>query len=204
MVNFTDTPVATITFILMIGLSIWGLLKNPEIIRKSVFRPYDFYHNKKYFSIISSGFVHGDFPHLLFNGITYFFFAFQIERAYGSLQFLLIYYLSLIISDLPSLYKYKDDYRYGSLGASGAISGVLFSYILLNPWGQLGIMIIPFVPIPAFIFGILYLIWEQYSSNRGDGVNHSAHFWGAIAGLLLTIILVPGILDNFIFRLFGE
>jgi membrane associated rhomboid family serine protease len=195
--NLAETPIALITFVIMIGASLWGLLKDQSLIQRWVFRPYDFVHRKRYATIITSGFVHGDFPHLIFNAITFYFFAFKIEQVFGSLQFFFIYYGSMIIADIPSLIKFKNYEGYGSLGASGAISGVLFAFILIAPKAKLGLLIIPFVPIPAIVFGLMYLAWEQYSSKRQDGINHEAHIWGAIAGLAITIILIPGILPHF-------
>ncbi|MCE5304585.1 rhomboid family intramembrane serine protease, partial [bacterium] len=98
---------------------------------------------------------------------------------------------SLIIADIPSIIKYRNDPSYASLGASGAISGVVFSMILFYPFSGLYIFPIPF-PLPAFVFGILYLAWSYYSSKHyEDIINHSAHFWGALAGIILTIILEP-------------
>lgn len=195
--NLIETPISLLTFIAMIGASLYGLLRDHSLIDRWAFRPYEFVHNKKYHTILTSGFVHSDLPHLIFNGLTFYFFAFTIEKQFGSLEFFVIYFCSMIIADLPSLKKFKDYPRFASLGASGAISGVLFSFILLAPKAKLGLIIIPFVPIPAFVFGLLYLAWEQYSSKRSDGINHQAHIWGALSGIVLTIILIPGILSHF-------
>lgn len=203
MINFNDTPVAFLTFIAFLGLSLYGLLRDYTLIDRLVFKPYDFFHRKKYFNIISSGFVHADFPHLIFNGLTFFFFAFTVEKEFGSFIFFVIYYGCLIIAHLPSLFRYRNYEKYGSLGASGAIAGVLFSFILLLPKENLSLLIIPFIPIPAFIFGLIYLAWEQYSSRSQDGINHEAHIWGAISGLAITIALVPGIIPHFWNQIIG-
>jgi len=109
----------------------------------------------------------------------------------------------LILSDLPTVFKHKDDFHYNSLGASGAISAVLFSYILYNPLSKIYIMFIP-IGIPAVVFGGLYLIYCAYASkNSRDNINHDAHFFGALTGLIFTVIFVPGIIQHFIAALTG-
>jgi membrane associated rhomboid family serine protease len=134
---------------------------------------------------------------------TFFAFAFNLEQMMGSWRFGLLYFLGLILSDIPTIFKYKDNFNYNSLGASGAISAVLFSFILYNPMSKIYIMFIP-IGIPAVVFGGLYLIYCAYASkNSRDGINHDAHFFGALTGLIFTIIFVPGILQNFISALTG-
>ena len=141
--------------------------------------------------------------HLFFNMFTFYAFAFTLEQMMGSWQFGLMYFIALILSDLPTVFKHKDDFHYNSLGASGAISAVLFSYILYNPLSKIYIMFIP-IGIPAVIFGGLYLIYCAYASkNSRDNINHDAHFFGALTGLIFTVIFVPGIIQHFIAALTG-
>jgi membrane associated rhomboid family serine protease len=129
---------------------------------------------------------------------TFFFFAFSLEGALGHWQFGFLYIASMVLSDLPTVAKHKNDYGYRSLGASGAISAVVFSYILFNPLDSMYLMFLP-IPIPAIIFGVLYLVYCSYASKRGLGnINHDAHFFGALSGLMITIILKPGIAPEFI------
>jgi membrane associated rhomboid family serine protease len=135
---------------------------------------------------------------------TFVAFAFTLEQLLGSFKFGLLYFLAMILSDLPTIFKHKDHFNYNSLGASGAISAVLFSFILFSPTTKISIMFIP-IGIPAWIFGIIYLIYCAYASrNSRDGINHDAHFFGALTGLIFTIIFVPGILQNFFTLLTGS
>lgn len=142
--------------------------------------------------------------HLIFNMITFYYFGFGLEQIFveisgpmGHLLFALLYIISLVLSDIPTVIRHKDNYGYHSLGASGAISAVLFSYILFNPKMMLGIFMI--IPMPAYIFAFVYLgycIWASKNSN--DGINHDAHLFGALTGLLFTIITYPWIIKHFI------
>ena len=148
---------------------------------------------------ITYGFVHGDGFHLLFNMITLFFFGRIIEQFYRQyafdMGFALFYLGGLIASILPSYLKHKDDMRWFSLGASGAVSAVLFAFILFYPWQIIWVFIIP---VPAIIFAVLYVGYSIWAAKRGNtGINHSAHIWGAIYGIAMTIILEPRILLHF-------
>jgi membrane associated rhomboid family serine protease len=189
--DLTQAPVSTIILIFTIAISVYALYFKPSLIEKGVLKPYLIVRGKSLGSIFSNGFLHANAMHLIFNIMTFYFFAFPLEKTIGSLSFLILYFGSLIIADIPSIIKYRNDPSYASLGASGAISGVVFSMILFYPFSGLYIFPIPF-PLPAFVFGILYLAWSYYSSKHyEDIINHSAHFWGALAGIILTIILEP-------------
>ncbi|MDP9047185.1 MAG: rhomboid family intramembrane serine protease, partial [Bacteroidota bacterium] len=136
--------------------------------------------------------------HLFFNMMSYYFFAFQLEVVLGHWQFGLLYVASLILSDLPTIYKHKNDQWYHSLGASGAVSAVIFSGILFNPLDKIMMMPIP-IGIPQVLFGVLYLIYCNYASKYSrDNINHDAHMFGALSGLLITIALNPHIPNSFI------
>lgn len=146
----------------------------------------------QYYRFITSGLIHADWMHLGFNMLTLYFFGGFVEDAYNQLFgkgiFLAFYLLALIVSDLPTYFKYRDNYSYRSLGASGAISAVIFASILLSPNSKISLFILP-IGIPAYIFGPLYLLYCVYMSKRGgDGINHSAHFWGALFGILFTLL----------------
>jgi len=137
--------------------------------------------------------------HLIFNMFTFYFFAFKLETMIGSWQFGLLYFLGLVLSDIPTLVKHKDSFWYNSLGASGAISAVLFSYILFDPTTLLLVM---FIPMPAVVFAILYLVYSWYMAKKGnDNIGHDAHFFGALTGLIFTVIAVPGIIPNFLHQI---
>jgi len=196
-------PVASLIFVFTVITSLYAFYDN-SIYGKFMLHPYSVSKGKNIFTLITSGLIHADWMHLFFNMFTFYAFAFTLERLMGSWQFGLLYFVALILSDIPTVFRYKDSFNYNSLGASGAISAVLFSYILFNPMSKIYIMFIP-IGIPAVIFGFLYLIYCAYASkNSRDGINHDAHFYGALTGLIFTIIFVPDILQNFIGILTGN
>ncbi|WP_113639499.1 rhomboid family intramembrane serine protease [Nubsella zeaxanthinifaciens] len=191
-------PVASIIFVFTIITSIYAFNDN-QLYGKFMLHPYSVARGKKLYTFITSGLIHADWMHLFFNMFTFYFFAFQLEAAVGHWQFAVLYFVSLVVSDIPTAMRHKHDLGYGSLGASGAISAVLFSYILFAPLSMIGVM---FIPMHAILFGVLYLAYCMYmSKNARDGINHDAHFFGALAGLILTVILVPGIVPHFIGQL---
>lgn len=192
------TPVALTIFLVTIGISIYTIYKNHALLYRMMFSPYEAMKNGKWFTIITSGFVHGDLTHLLFNMFTFYFFAFRLESVIGGINFLIIYFGSMVLADIGSLIKHKDNPEYRSLGASGAISGVLFSSILYFPNSSLMIFPLP-IPIPAPLFGVLYLAWCYFAAKKAqDNINHSAHFIGAAAGLAITVALDFSALSNFL------
>ena len=191
-------PVASIIFVFTLITSIYAF-NNTDLFGKFMLHPYSVAKGNKLYTFITSGLIHADWMHLFFNMFTFFFFAFQLEAIIGHWQFAVLYIVSLIVSDIPTAIRHKNDYRYSSLGASGAISAVLFSYILFKPLSLIGVM---FIPMPAIVFGVLYLIYCMYmSKNSRDSINHDAHFFGALAGLILTVILQPGIIPHFVSEL---
>jgi membrane associated rhomboid family serine protease len=193
-----SSPVAIVLFVTTVAVSLYTMYRNNMLYFKWLLSPMRVVREKKYYLLITSGFLHADLMHLLFNMLTFYFFGFRLEQAIGSMNFLLIYFLSMILSSIPTVIKHKDNYEYGSVGASGAISGILFSFILLSP--SSGILIFPLpIPMPAWIFGILYLLWSYFAAKRAkDNINHDAHFYGALTGIVMMIILFPGIIKHFI------
>lgn len=146
--------------------------------------------------MLTSGFLHVDFTHLLFNMLTLYFFAGIVIAYVGVLKFVLIYIASLIVGNFLSYYFHKDEYHYSAVGASGAVTGILYSAILFYPDMGLYIFFIP-IAIPAWIFGLLYLLYSIYGmKSRLGNIGHDAHFGGAIAGYVLTIAFVPSLLDT--------
>lgn len=195
---FQAAPVASLIFIFTLITSLYAF-NNPQLMDKFMLHPYSVGKGGKYYTFITSGLIHADWMHLLFNMFTFFFFAFKLEMMIGHWQFALLYLVSLVLSDIPTVIKHKEDYRYRSLGASGAISAVLFSYILFQPLSIIGVM---FIPMPAIVFGVLYLIYcMRMSKLSRDNINHDAHFFGALTGMVLTVILVPGVIPHFIAQL---
>ncbi|ACU02325.1 MULTISPECIES: rhomboid family intramembrane serine protease [Pedobacter] len=197
------TPVASIIFLFTIVTSIYAFNDN-GLYGKFMLHPYSVSRRYKVYTLITSGLIHADWMHLIFNMMTFFFFAFQLEAMIGSWQFGAVYFLSLILSDIPSVMKHKNDMWYNSLGASGAISGVLFSFILFQPFSSMMIFPIP-IRIWAIIFGPLYLVYCVYASkNARDHINHDAHFFGALAGMIVTVLVVPGTIPHFIGQLLAK
>ena len=141
--------------------------------------------------LLSSGFLHADTQHLLFNMLSLYFFADVVIALLNPFQFVLIYLGSLLLGSLLSLYFHKNEYHYSAVGASGAVMGIIYSAILLQPGMSLYMFFIP-IPIPAYIFGIGYLLYSIYGmKNRIGNIGHDAHFGGAIGGYLITLILSP-------------
>lgn len=143
---------------------------------------------------ITSGFLHVDMSHLLFNMITLYFFAPIVIRHFNEAQFGIIYFISLIAGSLLALIFHKEEYNYSAVGASGAVTGILYSAILLQPEMKLAFFFIP-IPIPAYIFGIGYLLYSIYGmKNQLGNIGHTAHFGGAIGGYVCTLLLNPSLI----------
>ncbi len=191
-----ESPVSVIIFIFTIATSIYTFYQH-ALFGKLMLHPYSVSRGKNVYQLISSGFIHKDWQHLIFNMLSYYFFAFDLERTIGHWQFGVLYMIALILSDLPTVFKHKNNYNYHSLGASGAVCAVLFSFILFSPFTTLLIIPIPF-PIPAIVYGVLFLIYTSYAWRKAnDGINHQAHFYGALSGVLITIILYPQVIQFF-------
>lgn len=141
--------------------------------------------------MLSSGFLHADVTHLLFNMFTLYFFAGSVVSVLGSFKFIVIYFASLIFGNLLSLYFHKDEPWYSAIGASGAVTGILYAAILLQPDMSLYMFFIP-IPIPGYVFGIGYLLYSIYGmKNKVGNIGHDAHFGGAIGGYVVTLIMMP-------------
>ena len=196
----------TIIMALTAAISFWGF-SNPQRQHKLLMYPYRINHNKEWYRFISSGFAHADLSHLGFNMITFWFFASYVEQYYvyrfgdlGYVVFVLIYVVAIILSDLPTYFKHKNDHQYTALGASGAVSAIVFISILLNPVNK--ICLYGFICLPGFVLGLLYVGYSYYQSkNSKDNTNHSAHLYGAISGLVIAIVIEPKLAIHFVNRL---
>jgi membrane associated rhomboid family serine protease len=159
------------------------------------FRKYEFHIGSiragEQIRLISSGFLHADFGHLIFNMFTLYMFAPVVINYFGDFSFLIIYLISLVFGSLLTLIMHKNEYHYHAIGASGAVIGILYSAILIDPSMNLYLFFIP-IPIPAYLFGIGYLLYSIYGMKaKNDNIGHTAHFGGAIGGYLITIVKEP-------------
>jgi len=146
--------------------------------------------------MFSSGFLHGDWMHLIFNMYSFYMFAPIVVSYLGTINFVIIYVGALLLGNLLSFYFHKNEYHYSAIGASGAVSGIIYSSILLYPEMSLYFFIIP-IPIPGYIFGIGYLLYSIYGmKSNSDNIGHDAHFGGAIGGYLITLLIMPSLLKT--------
>lgn len=165
----------------------------------SFFRKYEFHVGSiragEQIRMFSSGFLHVDMGHLIFNMLTLYFFAPVVTNYLGIIPFLLVYLGSLYFGSLLTMYFHKNDYSYRAVGASGAVTGVLYSAILLQPNMMLGIFFV--IPMPAYVFGILYLLYSIYGmKSKNDNIGHTAHFGGAMGGYLITLARDPQLIQE--------
>ena len=191
--NFSAAPITFILIAINVIVSLIGF-SNADVIDKTIMWPYGIKREKQYYRVITSGFIHADFIHLLFNMFSFYYFGSAIEFYFaqyglgGNISYLLLYFLALIIADIPSYLKHQDDYKYRALGASGAVSAVIFACILFQPWGTI---LIYFIPMPFIVFAFVYLGYCIYMSKKNLGhVNHDAHLWGSLFGLIFTAVLI--------------
>lgn len=178
---------------------------SPKVIDDLIFWPPAISNRRQYYRFITCGLIHADYIHLAFNMITLFFFGRIMEMFYMSLldlpryYYLALYIGALIVSNIPTYLKHRKDYNYRSLGASGAVSAVLFAFVLIRPWQTIQVF---FIPVPAIIYAVLFLVYSVYMGKRGgDNINHDAHFYGALFGILFTIAVRPAILNLFLSEL---
>jgi membrane associated rhomboid family serine protease len=159
---------------------------------------------KEYYRIVSGGFLHADYGHLTFNMLSFYFFGdavnadFREKYSNGDGMFVLLYVAALVVSSLPDVLKRKNNRYYGSIGASGAVSAVIFSAIWLNPLNK--VYLFGVVAIPGFIFGGVYLLYSKYMAKQPgrDNVNHDAHFYGSVFGVLFPLVTSPDTFMNFV------
>ena len=177
--------------------------QNPRLIDKLIFWPPAIKQGKEYYRFVSHGLIHADFQHLLFNMFTLYFFGRYFESflatRVGPIGYLVFYAIAIVVAIIPTYYKNIDNKNYRSLGASGAVSAVLFAFILLNPWSLIFVF---FIPCPAIVYGIAYTAWTIWSSKKNnDNINHSAHLWGAAYGIIVTIAIDPELIGKFFEKL---
>ena len=192
----------TLVIVAVTVLVSWRAFNDHKLLDRLILWPPAVKRRKQYDRLLGYGFVHADWMHLLFNMITLWSFGTAVERAFSQMitpaGYVLFYLSAIVVSILPTYISHRRDPNYRSLGASGGVSAVLFSFILFDPWSTLIIFPIP-LPIPAFLFAVLYVGYSIWMDRRGGGnVNHSAHLWGAAYGVLFTVLLEPRILGHFV------
>jgi membrane associated rhomboid family serine protease len=184
-------PGAAVILAITVATSLVGLFAAPQLIERSLFRPYWLLRRREYSTVYMSGLVHADLGHLAFNMLTFFYFAFPLERRVGTVKFVVLYLLALALSDVWTYFRHRDNPEYASLGASGAIAAVLFAYIVYYPTTTLMFFFLP-VPIPAPLFAVLYLAYEFWAGRQRLGrINHEAHVSGAVFGVAFVALTDP-------------
>ena len=176
---------------------------------KLLFHAYSVWHRKEWYRMLTYGLVHGGWGHLFFNMLTLFFFGRVVEQYFavafgdvlGIVLYIVLYVSAIAVSTVWDLFKHKDDWNYSAVGASGAVSAILFASILFEPKMGIYIYLIP-IPVPGYIFAPLYLLYCWYMAKRNmDNIGHTAHFWGAVYGLAFPLICRPDIFSHFLAQL---
>jgi membrane associated rhomboid family serine protease len=193
-----------ITYII-IGVTVlvsYLCFNNADLFRKLAFVPYRTIRNHEWYRLVTHGFVHADTMHLFVNMFTFWSFGTYMEDVYqhvgfGKIGFIGLYFGGMIAASVYDLIKRRNDPYYMSIGASGAVSAVLFSSIFFDPWGK--ILLFAVIPVPGIVFGFLYLAYCQYMAKQaGDAINHNAHFYGALYGFLFPVLLHPASIEVFL------
>jgi membrane associated rhomboid family serine protease len=186
---------------------------NHDWLLKMQFNAYQIYHRKQWYRLFTHGLLHASWTHLIVNMLVLFFFGPNVEdylsqilspawQPWSHLIFLLFYFTAIILASVTSLFRHKEDSWYNAVGASGAVSAILFFFIFMNPWELL--FIYGIIPVPGIIMGVLYLIYSHYMSRKGtDNVNHDAHISGAVFGFLFPLLINYRLIHYFIEQLFS-
>ncbi|MBS1913991.1 MAG: rhomboid family intramembrane serine protease [Bacteroidetes bacterium] len=193
--SFAETPVTLALIIINIAISVYAFF-NRRVLSQLALTPYRMRAQREYHQLITSAFVHADPYHLFFNMMTLYFMGGVLEQVIymttgGRVAYMVIYLVSMLAGSLYPYFKYRNTPGYGAVGASGAISGVVFSFCLFAPLETLQVF---FIPMPAVLFAVLYVGYSIYAMRRlNDNIGHEAHLAGAVAGLVATFAVAPGI-----------
>jgi len=194
----------TLSIVVITAIISIQAFNNAGFMQKLIFNPYAINQKKEWYRFLSSGFLHGDWIHLLLNMFVLFSFGSAVQKYYayffgsaGNYLFILLYLSSIVAANASTYYAHKNNSGYNGLGASGAVSAVVFASILFQPTAK--IYLYGLIGIPGYIAGIAYLVYSQYSSkNSQDNINHEAHFYGAVYGVVFTLVFKPSILKYFL------
>lgn len=198
-----DITVTLIIIVATVGISLYTMGQS-SLLYGFMMNPYMITHRGQYYRLVTSGFIHKDHMHLLFNMFSFYFFGTQLEYIFtyifgglGEVYFIALYILGIIVSDVPTLLKHRNNHSYNSLGASGAVSAVIFGCILFQPLQD--ICLYGVLCFPGFILGSIYLIYSYMSAKKSrDGINHDAHLYGALFGIVFCIVIYPDSVRIFI------
>ncbi len=202
-----DSDNIVLFIIILTGILSLFAWKRHDIFNKLLLRPYDVVHKKQYQQIITHGFLHANWGHLIINMLVFWSFGSVLIQYFkivwnelGNLMFLLLYLSAIVISSLYGILKNKNNPYYSAVGASGATSAIVFSSIFFDPWNK--IYFFGVLPIPGIVFGIIYLIYSYRMAKRGkDNIGHDAHFWGAVYGFAFPLLFKPELWEHFYKRL---
>jgi membrane associated rhomboid family serine protease len=187
MPDFAQAPAAYAILGLFVVVSMIGLNGSPQLIERNLLWPFRVVRKHEYGPIISSGFIHADGMHLLMNGITMFAFGPALEATVGTVRFVVLYFLALVLSSLGTVWKHRANPDYASLGASGAIMAVMFAFIVYYPTST--ILLFFALPVPAALYAVAFVVYSVWAAKRGrDRINHGAHLDGALIGLLFVAV----------------
>jgi membrane associated rhomboid family serine protease len=201
----------TIIIIVITVLISIAAFYNRELFSKLQFNAYQVYHGKEWHRLLTHGFLHANYTHLIVNMLVLFMFGTAAEQwlqgletdgiiKYYRLVFVLFYLAAIVLASSISLFKHKEDAWYNSVGASGAVSAILFFNIFFNPWEKLYVYAL--IPVPGIILGVVYLVYSQYMSRKEtDNINHDAHFVGAVFGFIFPLLLDIRLINHFIHEL---
>jgi membrane associated rhomboid family serine protease len=204
--------VITLIIVIVTVLVSMAAFRYKKLLYRFDLSPYHIVQKKQYYRIFTHAFLHTDYVHLGINMLVLYSFGRGIEQVFGSLEdqglifsgpffYLLLYVISIALSALSTITKYRNNEGYSAVGASGAVSAVIFTYIFFAPLQKIYFYMI--LPIPGIVFGILYLVYSSYMGRRNkDNINHAAHFWGAVVGFLFPILLEPSLIKVFLENLF--
>ena len=197
----------TLIFVIITVAASLAAWQNHSLMSKWIFNPYQVWHRKEYFRFISSGFIHKDTLHLLLNMFVFYMFGDIVESIFlasfpapvGMILYGTLYLGAIVVSDIPTFLKHRNSPHYNALGASGGVAAILFSYILFQPLDKLCLYGLPFLCFPGILWAAVYVIYSYYAGRKGaDNINHDAHLYGALFGLIFTIIALPSVVQNFI------
>lgn len=202
----------TLIIVIITVLTSVAAMRRTELFSRFDLSPARIVHNREYYRIFTHAFLHTNYVHLGINMLVLYSFGRYIEQIFAELEahgvifsgpffYLLLYISSMALASIPTIIRYKNDYGYSAVGASGAVSAVVFSYIFFAPLEKIYFYMV--LPIPGILFGILFLVYSSYMGRRkSDNINHSAHFWGAVVGFVFPILLEPSLFMVFLENLF--